>query len=68
MKINNIAKLPYKVIGDLIDQCMKEYQGETFYIGKVSIFRFEYKNKLYRGRIRYLKTFTEWTIEEVEYE
>ena len=64
MKINNIAKLPYKIIGEVIDKCMKDNQGDTCYVGKVFAFKFEYKSKIYRGQIRYLKTFVEWTIKE----
>lgn len=64
MKIINEAGLPYKVIGQVIDDYMDMGAGNTCYYGKVDYFKIKYKDKLYKVQIRYLKSFTEWKFYE----
>lgn len=60
MKITNNTNLPYKIIGEFIDDCIKRNEVETLYYGKVDYFTIGYKDRLYKVQIRYLKRYTEW--------
>lgn len=60
MKIVNEAKLPYKIIGQVIDDCINNKYDDTCYFGKIEYFTIEFKNILYRVQIRYLKKYVEW--------
>lgn len=64
MKIINEAGLPYKVIGQVIDDYIEKNYGDTCYYGKIEYFEIEYKRKRYKVQIRYLKSFTEWRFYE----
>lgn len=60
MKIINEAGLPYKIIGQVIDDVINRGEDETIYTGKVEAFTIDYKDNLYKVQIRYLKRFVEW--------
>ena len=60
MKIINEAGLPYKTIGQVIDDYINMGADETIYTGKVESFTIDYKDNLYKVQIRYLKRFVEW--------
>lgn len=60
MKIINEARLPYKIIGQVIDDVINRGEDETIYTGKVEAFTIDYKDNLYKVQIRYLKRFVEW--------
>jgi len=60
MKIINEAGLPYKIIGQVIDDVINRGEDETIYTGKVEAFTIDYKDNLYKVQIRYLKSFVEW--------
>ena len=60
MKIINDAGLPYKIIGQVIDDVINRDEDETIYTGKVEAFTIDYKDNLYKVQIRYLKRFVEW--------
>lgn len=60
MKIINDAGLPYKIIGQVIDDVINRGEDETIYTGKVEAFTIDYKDNLYKVQIRYLKSFVEW--------
>ena len=60
MKIINEAGLPYKIIGQVIDDVINRGEDETIYTGKVEAFTIDYKDNLYKVQIRYLKKFVEW--------
>ena len=66
MKIINDAELPYKIIGQVIDDVINRGEDETIYTGKVEAFTIDYKDELYRVQIRYLKTFVEWRFMDCE--
>ena len=60
MKIINDAGLPYKIIGQVIDDVINRGEDETIYTGKIEAFTIDYKDNLYKVQIRYLKSFVEW--------
>ena len=60
MKIINEAGLPYKIIGQVIDDYINMGADETIYTGKVEAFTIDYKDILYKVQIRYLKSYVEW--------
>lgn len=60
MKIINIPCLPYKIIGQIIDEYIEKSYADTCYFGKVEYFKVEYKGEKYKAQIRYLKSYTEW--------
>lgn len=60
MKIINEAGLPYKIIGQVIDDVINRGEDETIYTGKIEAFTIDYKDNLYKVQIRYLKSFVEW--------
>ncbi len=60
MKIINEAGLPYKIIGQVIDDVINRGEDETIYTGKIETFTIDYKDNLYKVQIRYLKSFVEW--------
>ena len=60
MKIINIPCLPYKIIGQIIDEYIEKSYVDTCYFGKVEYFKIEYKSERYKVQIRYLKSYTEW--------
>lgn len=64
MKIINEIGLPYKVIGEIIDQVIELNPADTIYYGKVETTTFEYKGEKYRIQIRYLKSYVEWRFYE----
>lgn len=66
MKIINEAGLPYKIIGQVIDDVINRGEDETIYTGKIEAFTIDYKDELYRVQIRYLKSFVEWRFMDYE--
>ena len=60
MKIINNPCLPYKVIGQVIDDYIERNYADTCYYGKIEYFTIDYKDKLYKVQIRYLKSYVEW--------
>lgn len=66
MKIINEAGLPYKIIGQVIDDAINRGEDETIYTGKVEAFTIDYKDNLYKVQIRYLKRFVEWRFMDCE--
>ena len=65
MKIINEANLSYEFIGRLIDDIINNCPDDTYNIGDVEIMNFGYKEKNYQLQIRYLKSYVEWKIWEV---
>ena len=66
MKIINEAGLPYKIIGQVIDDVINRGEDETIYTGKVEAFTIDYKDNLYKVQIRYLKSYVEWRFMDYE--
>ena len=66
MKIINEAGLPYKIIGQVIDDIINRGEDETIYTGKVEAFTIDYKDNLYKVQIRYLKSYVEWRFMDYE--
>lgn len=60
MKIVNNTNLDYRQIGTIIDMLMNEYQGSTFYYGKVEKCVVENHKVKIEVTIRYLKKYVEW--------
>ena len=60
MKIINETNLPYKVIGEVIDQYIAHGYEDTFYVGKIEYFEFTYKNNKYDCQVRYMKKYVEY--------
>lgn len=60
MKIINEVNLPYKVIGQVIDDYINDGRQITIYYGKTELFTIDYKDILYRVQVRYLKRYVEW--------
>lgn len=60
MKIINEVNLPYKVIGQVIDDYINDGRQITIYYGKTELFTIDYKDILYRVQVRYLKRYIEW--------
>lgn len=63
--IVNKAKLPYGVIGKLIDDYINDYE-DTIYVGKIEIMVIDFRGRLYNVQIRYLKRYVEFRFEEME--
>ena len=64
MKIVNEARLPYRIIGRIIDEYIENSYANTCYVGKIEYFEFSYKNETYKCQIRYLKRYVEWVFYE----
>lgn len=64
MKIINESCLPYKVIGQVIDDYIEKNYVDTCYYGKIDYFEFMYREEIYKVQIRYLKSYTEWRFYE----
>lgn len=64
MKIINEPCLPYKVIGQIIDEYVERNYEDTCYVGKIEYFEVEYKKNIYKVQIRYLKSYVEWRFYE----
>lgn len=64
MKIINEPCLPYKVIGQVIDEYIENNYEDTCYYGKIEYFEIQYKDKKYKVQIRYLKSYVEWRFYE----
>lgn len=60
IKIINKTNLPYKVIGQVIDDYINDGRQITIYYGKTELFTIDYKDILYRVQVRYLKRYVEW--------
>lgn len=60
--IVNNAKLPYKIIGKIIDDYKNELE-DTLYVGKFELLVIDYKDKLYSVSVRYLKKYIEFRFE-----
>ena len=60
MKIINKTNLPYKVIGQVIDDYINKSYGDTFYVGKIEYFEFLYKENKYKCEVAYLKSCVRW--------
>lgn len=60
MKIINNTDLSYKEIGSIIDLIIKENQEDTHYIGQIEVGKVEYKKRIIKIQIRYLKKYVEW--------
>ena len=68
VKIINEAKLPYKVIGQVIDDYLNDFRQITIYYGKTELFTIDYKDILYRVQVRYLKRYIEYYFREYKEE
>lgn len=66
MKIVNNTNLDYRKIGSIIDMLMNEYQGSTFYYGKVETCVVEICKIKVEVTIRYLKRYIEWSFKYAE--
>lgn len=64
MKIINEPCLPYKVIGQVIDDYIEKSYDDTCYYGKIEYFEFMYREEIYKCQIRYLKSYVEWRFYE----
>ena len=60
IKIINDPCLPYKIMGQIMDEYIENGYGDTVYVGKIEYFEFLYKNNKYKCQIRYMKTGVEW--------
>lgn len=60
MKIVNNTDLSYREIGSIIDLIIKENQEDTHYIGQIEVEKVEYKKRIIKIQIRYLKRYIEW--------
>ena len=58
--IVNNAKLPYQLIGKVIDDYLNNYEEDTFYAGKTEIIVIDYQERVYSITIRYLKRYIEF--------
>ncbi len=68
MKIINEARLPYEVIGQIIDKYINENIEDTLYYYKIEYFNFRYNKKIYKMQVRYLKKYVEFRVVEYENE
>lgn len=66
IKIINETKLPYKVIGQVIDDYINDGRQITIYYGMIELFAIDYKDILYRVQVRYLKRYIEWRFMKYE--
>lgn len=64
MKIINEPCLPYKIIGQVIDEYIEDNLEDTLYFGKIEYLEFKYKEEVYKVQIRYLKSYVEWRFYE----
>ena len=64
IKITNNAKLDFEIIGQIIDKYMNDNKQDTFYFGKVDMFKFKAECKIYICSVRYLKNYVNYIIEE----
>lgn len=60
--VNNV-KLPYKIIGKVIDDYKNDFE-DTHYVGKLETVIIDYKNTVYIVHIRYLKKYIEFRFED----
>lgn len=60
--IVNNTKLPYKIIGKVIDDYKNDFE-DTLYVGKFELLVIDYKDKLYSVSVRYLKKYIEFRFE-----
>lgn len=60
--IVNNAKLPYKIIGKIIDDYKNDFE-DTLYVGKLELLVIDYKDKFYSVSVRYLKKYIEFRFE-----
>jgi hypothetical protein len=68
IKISNNTKLDFEVIGQIIDKYMNDGKENTFYFGKVDMFKFRAEGKVYLCSVRYLKNYINYIIEEYKNE
>lgn len=66
MKIINEVNLPYRVIGQVIDDYLNDDRQVTIYYGKIDYFTIDYKDILYKVQVRYLKRYVEWRFKKYE--
>lgn len=66
MKIINTPCLPYRVIGQVIDEYIERNYEDTCYVGKTEYFEFILQGEKYKVQIRYLKSYVEWRFEDVK--
>ena len=64
MKIINGTCLPYKIIGQVIDEYININYEVTCYVGKIEYLEFKYKKEVYKVQIRHLKRYVEWRFDE----
>ena len=64
-KIKNKCKLPYKIIGSIMDDYINQSPEDTLYEGKIDIFDFVWRSTKYHVQIRYMKRDIEWRFTEV---
>ena len=60
MKIINNTNLSYKEIGEIIDEIINTSEEDTHYIGQIEVGKVEYKKRIIKIQIRYLKRYVEW--------
>ena len=68
MLIKNNTNLDYKELGSIIDLVIKENKEDTLYVGLIQVFQIQYKNKIIKIQIRYLKKYVEWYFKELKEE
>ena len=68
MLIKNNTNLDYKELGSIIDLVIKENKEDTLYVGWIQVFQIQYKNKIIKIQIRYLKKYVEWYFKELKEE
>lgn len=68
MLIKNSTNLDYKELGSIIDLVIKENKEDTLYVGLIQVFQIQYKNKIIKIQIRYLKKYVEWYFKELKEE
>ena len=68
MQIINKVCLPYKIIGEIIDNYIDDVYEETCYVGLIDCFEFMYKGNNYKCQVRYLKKDVEFKFVDIEYE
>lgn len=65
VNINNKAKLPFKVIGEIYDKYLNYPYEDTLYENKVEIQLFSYKKKDYKMEIHYKVSCINVVVEEL---
>lgn len=68
MLIKNNTNLDFKELGSIIDLVIKENKEDTLYVGLIQVFQIQYKNKIIKIQIRYLKKYVEWYFKELKEE